>query len=30
MLIAFKVNFALWITIGRGKAEIAPLVGYLG
>jgi hypothetical protein len=29
MGIALEVNFALWIMIGCGIAEIAQLVGYL-
>jgi hypothetical protein len=27
--IALKVNFALWIMIGCGLAELAQLIGYL-
>lgn len=30
MLIALEVNFALWIMVGCGIAEIAQLAGYLG
>jgi hypothetical protein len=29
MRIALEVNFALWIMIGCGIAELAQLVGYL-
>jgi hypothetical protein len=29
MLVAFEINFALWIMIGCGVAEIAYVVGYL-
>jgi hypothetical protein len=29
MLVALEVNFALWIMIGCGIAEIAHVVGYL-
>jgi len=29
MLVALQVNFALWIMIGCGVAEIAHVVGYL-
>ena len=29
MLVALEVNFALWIMIGCGIAEIAQFVGYL-
>lgn len=28
MLVALEVNFALWIMIGCGIAEIAQFVGY--
>jgi hypothetical protein len=29
MLVALEVNFALWIMIGCGAAEIFHVVGYL-
>jgi len=29
MLVALEVNFALWIMIGCGLAELAQLIGYL-
>jgi hypothetical protein len=29
MLVASEVNFALWIMIGCGVAEIIHVVGYL-
>jgi hypothetical protein len=29
MLVALEVNFALWIMIGCGIAEIAHVVGFL-
>ena len=29
MLVAVEINFALWIMIGCGVAEIVHVVGYL-
>ena len=29
MLGAFEINFALWVMIGCGLAELAQAVGYL-
>jgi hypothetical protein len=29
MLVALEINFALWIMIGCGMAEIAQFVAYL-
>jgi hypothetical protein len=29
MLVALEVNFALWIMVGCGVAEIMQIVGYL-
>jgi len=29
MLVAFEINFALWVMIGCGLAELAEAVGYL-
>ncbi len=29
MLFALEMNFALWIMIGCGVAEIAQVIGYL-
>jgi hypothetical protein len=29
MRVAIEVNFALWIMVGCGVAEIAQLAGYL-
>jgi hypothetical protein len=30
MLVAIEINFALWIMIGCGMAEMAQFTGYLG
>jgi hypothetical protein len=29
MLVAFEINFALWVMIGCGLAEFAQAVGYM-